>query len=419
MAIERPKEDQGKSARRWDEILDAATVVLNGRGLSASLLNDLAQTLGVTREALYYYVSDREDLVFRAYERSCAAIAGSLDLAEADAGDALSKIHTFVHATLAPDAPELACLSAIGVLPDEKATLIGEMLSESAARLARILNDGAASGSLRALDSDLAARTIIALVQWQSFLARRNVLLGETAIGRADYVRVLVDLLDRGWATPRSLRNDIEVVDPTMLIRTTAVAFDREALNAAKREMILLAAARLVNRRGVESVSMDRIAEEIGASKRSIYGLIGDKAAVIRASRKRTHDILSHIATAAVAMGGTPAEQFVRTLRSAIIVQLNRDIEPMMATPFYEGMSDDERQIVAQNFHEMHDLFREQLRALFAEGSARLVDFAVASQIIGGAQVWLTSGLVAIEERDARHVATKVTDLLRLGLAPL
>lgn len=48
---------------RREEMLDEASRLLNAHGVSQTTLNDLAALRGVTRNALYYYFSDIEDLL--------------------------------------------------------------------------------------------------------------------------------------------------------------------------------------------------------------------------------------------------------------------------------------------------------------------------------------------------------------------
>ena len=86
--------DQSSSARRQpnvkarrEEVLDEASRLLNANGVSQTTLQDLANVLGVTRNALYYYVADRTDLVFGAYQRACEATTDDL-AAAADASEA-------------------------------------------------------------------------------------------------------------------------------------------------------------------------------------------------------------------------------------------------------------------------------------------------------------------------------------------
>ena len=64
MKAAKGKAGGGRRSKR-DAVLDEAAARLNARGVSLASLSEVAQALGLTRAALYYYVEDRDDLVFQ------------------------------------------------------------------------------------------------------------------------------------------------------------------------------------------------------------------------------------------------------------------------------------------------------------------------------------------------------------------
>jgi AcrR family transcriptional regulator len=93
--------------------------------------------------------------------------------------------------------------------------------------------------------------------------------------------------------------------------------FDREAAGAAKIETLLATASGLFNRRGVEGVSMDDVAAELGATRGAAYHYFTDKAELVRRCYERAFDLYDAIADQAVKHGRTGLEQ------TAIGVHLN------------------------------------------------------------------------------------------------
>ena len=115
--------DQSSSARRQpnvkarrEEVLDEASRLLNANGVSQTTLQDLANVLGVTRNALYYYFKDIEDLIFQVYRRSCEILAGHLADATESGGSALGVLQDFVTRCLDPHQPQMAALNEYGLL---------------------------------------------------------------------------------------------------------------------------------------------------------------------------------------------------------------------------------------------------------------------------------------------------------------
>ena len=91
----------GKSRR--EQLLDQAARALNSKGISMTSLTDVADKLGFSRASLYYYVEDREDLMFQVYLRSSEIMARRLGEAAQAGGGALQVVGDFVSRTLDPD----------------------------------------------------------------------------------------------------------------------------------------------------------------------------------------------------------------------------------------------------------------------------------------------------------------------------
>ena len=73
---------RARSGRR-EQLLDLAAKQLNARGMSQRSLATLAASLGFTRNALYRYVEDFEDLLGQVYRRSCELLSERLSEAMA------------------------------------------------------------------------------------------------------------------------------------------------------------------------------------------------------------------------------------------------------------------------------------------------------------------------------------------------
>ena len=97
----------GRGAKRA-RVLETAAKTLNRFGVSYASLPNVAEQLGISRAALYYYFDDQEDLVFQSYQRSCEILADNLDRAASAEGSAMAMIECFIDGILGPDAPEIA-----------------------------------------------------------------------------------------------------------------------------------------------------------------------------------------------------------------------------------------------------------------------------------------------------------------------
>ena len=186
-------------------LIDAATRSLVAHGVSQTSLAKIAEETGVTRAALYYYVTDRADLVFQVYRRSCELLARGLEEAVQSQPRAMDRITSFVSNVLGPDAPDIASITEIGILnPADKETIQG--LHEGViARLSAILKQGTESGELRPMDHEVVARAVISLIGWVPYTCFWTERMVQSPIDKQVVVRLFNDLLTEGWAKDLSL----------------------------------------------------------------------------------------------------------------------------------------------------------------------------------------------------------------------
>jgi AcrR family transcriptional regulator len=68
-----------KSARRREEILQNATELFDKQGFFNTSLDDVAQAVGIKREALYYYFKNRSELLLAIIEPQATALIDGLE----------------------------------------------------------------------------------------------------------------------------------------------------------------------------------------------------------------------------------------------------------------------------------------------------------------------------------------------------
>ena len=204
-----------KARARREEVLDEASRLLNAHGVSQSTLQDLAGELGVTRNALYYYFVDLEDLIFQTYERSCELLAARLAAAFDEGGGRLDVVKSFISRCLDPAQPQLAALNEYGLLSDAHHAVVLRRYDDTVAKLAGLLEEGARSGELRPCHAQTVARTIISLVHW---IPLPSAWTATSAEDRPRVVKALLDLIANGWAADRDQACDPAPVDLSPLL---------------------------------------------------------------------------------------------------------------------------------------------------------------------------------------------------------
>lgn len=266
-----------RRATQRESLLDEAAAQFNLRGISGTSVNDVARRIGLTRAALYYYVDDREDLVFQSYMRACELTADDLRKADDEGRDAIAKVAAYVRRTLSPDRPPSAVITELAYLSQPMRAVVEKADRRNVAHLEQLLTDGVAKGGIRDCDTRIAAQTIMGVLNW---VRVSPTWLGNEPGFAARTADALVDAFERGIAA----RADAAVpvtIDVATFAESPRNFFDRESAAALKSEQLLATASRMFNQRGFDGVSLDDIAAALGATKGALYYYFTDKRDLI------------------------------------------------------------------------------------------------------------------------------------------
>jgi AcrR family transcriptional regulator len=406
--------DTAAKSRR-EQLLDQAARELNSKGISMTSLTDVADKLGFSRASLYYYVEDREDLMFQVYLRSSEIMARQLGEAAHSGTGALRVVGEFISKTLDPGEPELAALSEIGLLDQAARETVLGIFEAVVARLASLLEAGAKAGQIRFCDFPIVARTIISIIH---SIPLNSPLALALRVSRHEIIAAAKDILANGWAADRTEDVDPPAIDFSPLLTQPGGLFDRGAQFDAKREKILAAASQLFNRRGVDTTSLDDIAAAVGATKRTLYHYVGDKQTILSACYARTDRIFSFIREQATAQGGTAAETLIAVLRANAISHQRDDIEPLRSSTGYDSLSAEEKVLATERGKVLVQAYRALCREAHNERSMRDVNRDCLLLFMRGAGSWLAKGLVRGDDQRKAQIAAEIANLLRLGLNP-
>jgi AcrR family transcriptional regulator len=407
--------ETGTKPRR-EQLLDQAARELNSKGISMTSLTAVADKLGFSRASLYYYVEDREDLMFQVYLRSSEIMARRLGEAAQSGSSALQVVGNFVSRTLDPAEPELAALSEIGLLDQAARETVLGIFEAVVARLASLLETGARAGNIRSCDFPIVARTIISIIH---SIPLNSPLATALHVSRDEIIAAATDILANGWAADRTREVNPPAIDLSPLLTQPGGLFDRGAQFDAKREKILAAASQLFNRRGVDTTSLDDIAAAVGATKRTLYHYVGDKQTILSACYARTDRIFSFIREQATAQGGTAIDTLIAVLRANAISHQRDDIEPLRSSTGYDALSDAEKVLASERGRVLVQAYRALCREAHNEHSMRDVNRDCLLLFMRGAGSWLAKGLVRGDDQRKAQIAAEIADLLRLGLNPI
>jgi AcrR family transcriptional regulator len=161
------------SETRWelqkDRMLRAAARCFNEKGYSGTSLKDVATILGLTDAALYYYVRNKEELVYLCYLRAGDVGREALDRAIAEGDNGLDVVRRYLRYHLEVMTGErgpIAIMSEIPSLEPEHRDEILEISRRHSARFEDVIEKGIADGSIAPCDVRMTGNAIMGSLNW-------------------------------------------------------------------------------------------------------------------------------------------------------------------------------------------------------------------------------------------------------------
>jgi AcrR family transcriptional regulator len=402
---------------RHDALLDEAAVELNARGVSQTSLAGIAARLGVTRAALYYYAEDQEDLVFQCYRRSCEVIARRLAKAKRDADSAIERIEAFVDAMLAPGEPEIAAISELAYLSGKKRETIEGLLEGLVAQLARIIDSGVKEGAVRPCGSAHVARAILAMVAWPSLLKRFDPRY-EGATDKA-YPEIIKELLKRGVASRRSRLPELDRSFFQLGPSVSPNVFAADELANVKREALLAAGSRILNRKGINATSLDEIALSLGVSKAVIYHNVGDKPTFVLECYRRSNRIFVAIAEEVQRSKRSRLDAAASAIRALCRLHFQPTsplLLPIVGFASVPAKVADELRAQQMRLQTLWLRIMEDGRA---DSSIRTLNSELALAMTPALLHWVSQWHGELAEADVEEIAIETANLWSVGILPL
>jgi len=404
------------SVRRHERVLDEAARQLNAKGVSLTSLTEIAEKLGISRAAMYYYVEDREDLVFQCYRRSCEITARYLNEATREPGTAIEMITRFVGRMLDPNEPELAARAEIAMMTPSQRDTIQGLYDALASRLAHLLATGQQEGLIRPCDVEVNARIILSLVTWAP-LSRTWSRVGVVVDAKSLLDGVLATIFD-GLGRERTAAPEYVQFDLSSLCMRNSAVFDRDAISEAKRETLVAVASRLFNRKGIDATSLEEIAAQVGATKRTLHRHLGSKQELVGACYDRAFKIFLFIKDAMLAHQGTRLSALASAMYALAIAYPREDLSPLSPLVGFDALSPAAQEKFLQHSADLAAGYHETLQKGIEEGSIADADVDVETRalMLPGLLSWLVKEDVPIDEARRKFIAGEIAKLVAVGL---
>lgn len=152
-----------------DRMLRAAARCFNEKGYSGSSLKDVAAILGLTDAALYYYVRNKEELVYLCYVRAAAVGQEAMARAVSEGLSGLDTVRRYLRyhiKIMVGDRGPIAIMSEIPSLKPVHRDEVLELSRQHSARFEKILDAGIEDGSIAPCDVRMTGNAIMGSINW-------------------------------------------------------------------------------------------------------------------------------------------------------------------------------------------------------------------------------------------------------------
>ena len=152
-----------------DRILKAAATCFNQKGYSGTSLKDVSRHLGLTDAALYYYVKNKEELVYQCYLRAAELGRDAMERGVADGETGLEQARLYIRnhiEIMVGDEGPVAIMSEIPSLRRAHRNEILEVSRRHSAGFEAILERGIRDGSIAPCNVRMTGNAIMGAINW-------------------------------------------------------------------------------------------------------------------------------------------------------------------------------------------------------------------------------------------------------------
>jgi AcrR family transcriptional regulator len=189
-------------------LLQAAGRAFSRKGFHNTSLDDVAKVLGVTKAAIYYYVKNKQELLFECHK--CSLDLGDIAFKKAEAEGKNSKeilrifLHNYIEMLTNVFGPCGVLLEDSALRPADRKVIVARRDAFSR-RLRELISAGQRDGSLAAVDPKMTELFLMGAVNWLTrWYSPEGALTGNEIAGH------FITLLFRG-ITPRPANARINV----------------------------------------------------------------------------------------------------------------------------------------------------------------------------------------------------------------
>ena len=368
---------------KFQLILSEAAALFNWQGSRATTLADVAGSLNLTKTCLYYYVNNKQDLVYQCYVASCSMWLQHARQASQLKGSGLGKICAMVTAhldqyaaTLRNEAPHFAMLTEVSSLEEAHREDIFQRWSEVFELCQTMVMQGIDEGTIGDVDPAVITLAVFSIIQWFPVWLNRK----HTA-NIKEVVASVMDIMINGISAQL---HQFEQIPMPKVSHESIDSFDREAQKQAKREAFYRVGSVYFNQKGYKGTSLDEIAGSLQVTKGAFYYHIKNKEELLYQCFERTLSIERILLEQANNSADLGLEKVGNALHYLVNIQLSDD-GPLIRYRSLPSLDEPHRKLALKSSKRNSDTLGAYIRQGFDDGTLRNINAEIAQHILSGA----------------------------------
>jgi len=157
------------TTERRDEVIRVATRLFAAKGYYATTLDQIAEEIGITKPALYYYITNKEDILRTIINQMLEPMQEAVDIGKSSMSpvEKLRKImKTLIQSAAERKETTLLAFEQANILPKRSRDALRRRQKEVEHTVMQVLKEGIEQGYFVVSDVKMAGFTILAASNW-------------------------------------------------------------------------------------------------------------------------------------------------------------------------------------------------------------------------------------------------------------
>ncbi|MBI5256786.1 MAG: TetR/AcrR family transcriptional regulator [Burkholderiales bacterium] len=164
-----PQDRARDRADKREAVLRTAARLFSEKGFHATSLDEVAERLSVTKPTLYYYVKNKDEILFGCVHAGLEMVRAGIAQATESGGSALERLRACMRAYAAVVMSDFGmCVIRVGEdpLPADNRRKLRALKAQIDLEFRQLIEAGIADGSVAPCDAKIAAFTLAGAISW-------------------------------------------------------------------------------------------------------------------------------------------------------------------------------------------------------------------------------------------------------------